>query len=227
MLRTVRAILKNDSTDLFSELGIGGGLALLTALVVVIALTLADGPRDGAQFPAIVWGVFAGIGCILILVIGVLRMTAMFPMLLLFPITRRAAVAGECASIVLHALAVEAVLAVFGPLVFLLCGQVSALPGLLAQVPWWGWLVWLLPPLAAVLLALFCGGTIARFGRRGGWFLYFFFLIPCWFASPMIDWFEQLALAPAQLQALLAAAAAAVVVLPVLGLRWLLRAAVQ
>ncbi len=227
MLRTVRAILKNDSADLWTELGIGGGIALLTALVVVIALMLAGGPVAAANVPSIVWGVFAGIGCVVILVIGVLRMTAVFPMLLLFPVTRRAAVAGECATVVLHALAVEAIIAVFGPFVFLLCGQVSVLPGLLARVPWWGWLLGPLPPLAAVLLALFCGGVIARFGRRGGWFLYFFFLVPCWFASPIIDWFEQLALSPAQLRALLAAAAAAVVLLPLVGLRWLLRAAVQ
>ena len=227
MLRTVRAILKNNSTDLFTELGIGGGIMLLTSLVIVIALMLADDPRDAAQVPAIVWGVLAGIGCIVILIIGFLRMTAEYPMLLLFPLTRRAAVAGECVTIVLHALVIEAVIAVFGPLAFLLCGQISALPGLLAQVPRWGWCLCLLPPLAAMLLALFGGGVIARFGRRGGWVLYFLFLVPCWLASPLIEWFEQVTFTPAQLRALLAAAVAAVVLLPLLGLRWLLKAAVR
>ena len=224
MLRSIRAIIKGNSTDLISELGIGGGAMLLTALVVFIALTLAGAPTNAANAPAILWGVFAGIGCIVILIIGFVRMAAEFPMLLLFPLTRRAAVAGECVTIVLHALAVEAVIVLFCPLAYLLCGQGAALPGVLAEVPWWAWP---LPPLAAVLVALFGGGVIARFGRRGGWFLYFFFLVPCWFSGPILHWFEQCALTPAQLRALLCAGAAAVVLLPLLGLRWLLRAAVR
>lgn len=224
MLRSIRAILKNNSVDLVSELGIGGGVMLLTALVVFIALMLAGGPTAAARIPAILWGVFAGIGCIMILIIGFVRMAAEFPMLLLFPLTRRAAVAGECVTIVLHALVIEAVIALFCPLAYLVCGQGVALPGVLAEVPWW---VWPLPPVAAVLLALFAGGVIARFGRRGGWTLYFLFLVPCWFASPIIDWFERFSFTPAQLRALGIVGIAALVALPLLGLRWLLRAAVR
>lgn len=224
MLRSIGAILKNNSADLLSELGIGGGIILLPALVVAVVLILTGEPTAIDRIPAILWGVFAGLGCIVILIIGFVRMASEFPMLLLFPLTRRAAVAGECATIVLHSLTVEAVIALFCPLAYLACGQGSALPGVLAEVPWW---VWPLPPLAAVLVALFGGGVIARFGRRGGWFLYFFFLVPCWFATPIMEWFEQLVLTPAQLRALGIVGIAALAALPLLGLRWLLRAPVR
>lgn len=223
MLRSVRDILKNNAADLRTEAGFAAGIMLLVSAGIFVGLLVAGTPGAHVSAPPILFGVFGGLAILLMAVMGAVRFISEFPMLLQFPLTRRASVAGECAAVALHTLAVEALVFVMGRVIFVLYGQAEAWPALLAEVPWW---LWAIPAPLAVVVGLFCGGVVARFGRRGGWVLYFCCLFPMWFASPIIEWFEQFTFTPAQLRAMGIAGIAALAALPLLGLRWLLRAAV-
>lgn len=60
---------------------------------------------------------------------------------------------------------------------------------ILAYMPWWGWLLcWLLP----MALGTAAGAVVLRFGAKGGWTVYMVFMLICTTSSIWIDRLEEL-----------------------------------
>lgn len=161
-----------------------------------------------------------------------IRLGAEYSFLLQFPFSRRAVLAAQLSLQLGYGLLGQLTAALLtvlgGPLHRALYGP-AADPTPWLLTPWWAWPLTLVLP---VLLALFGGGVLQRFGRYGGLVLYFLFMAVCMTTG---NWLHPLfrlgtALAedaPALLAALAAVPAALLLALAGLGVHWLLRAAAQ
>lgn len=222
MKRTVAALWRYDRKELLAPAALTLGCWLLVEIVTCLVMrydTIAEVWPVGAA--AALYG-----GALFCTVFNGLHFALEYDFLLQFPLSRRAAMAALLTFQLgqgLLSLAAAALLTMLEtPLHRALYGATA---NAWMLTPWWAWPVMLVLP---VLLAVFAGGVLARFRRRGGWALYLLFISLCISCSSWLDPLVTLLTdVPALLPALLAALTAALLLLAALGARWLLRTAVQ
>lgn len=224
MLRMIRAVVKADVEDFKLELGIQAGAWLLAEAITLIVVHLAGDAvtAPAAGTAAVVYG-----GLLCIAITDVTRFMMEYGLHLRFPLTRRGALLGHLAAMLVHnaVLAAGALVwagagAILHPLLY--AGMGLRITPTFAYTPWFAWLILLLAP---QMLAVLIVGILTRFGRVGGWVLYALFMIVCLSLNQIIDFFESFGVW-ANAWMLLAGGALALAVLLVLCVRWLLKAAV-
>lgn len=229
MLRMIRAVVKVDLSDLKLELGIQAGAWLLAEVIQgVIVFVSVFGKGDAERVPAAGTAAVVYGAAVCMVITNTVRCLVEYGLHLRFPLTRRGALAGHLASMLVHdavlcpaALVWAGVGAVLHPLLYGGTG-LPILPTF-AHTPWFAWLILLLAPLPVAVLA---AGIIARFGRTGGWILYGLFMVVCLSLDQIISFFESFGV-HTNAWMLLAGGALGLAVLLVLCVRWLLKAAVQ
>ena len=129
------------------------------------------------------WYCCPGVGMILTVVLccvlGVVYLCSNFPLLLQFSASRRGSLAGLC----LHILRMTVLAEVIAAAATIALGAVNHgfFPRFAVGELWRGIPVFVWPVCAVlpVLLGLVWAGVLTRFGRTGGWVLYFLFIGGC------------------------------------------------
>ncbi len=229
MLRMICAVIKVDLEDLKLELGIQAGAWLLAEIIQgIIVFVSVFGKGDVERVPAAGTAAVVYGAAVCMVITNTVRCLVEYGLHLRFPLSRRGALLGHLASMLVHdailcaaALVWAGVGAVVHPLLYGGTG-LDILPTF-AHTPWFAWPILLLAPLPVALLA---AGIVTRFGRVGGWLLYALFMVVSLSLDKIIEFFEDFGV-HTNARMLLAGGALGLAVLLALCVRWLLKAAVK
>ncbi len=215
MKRMISACLRFEAPDLW--------LAVPAALFPVAGgevTALLAATEDDPEALLLLTGVGMILTVILCCVPGAVYLCGSFPLLLQFSASRRGLLAGICLHILRMTALAEAIAAVtitglgamnhgFFPL--------FAVSELWRGIPVFVWPVCAVLP---VLVGLVWAGVLSRFGRTGGWVLYFLFIGGC---VSVDKWLHPLAECPW----MLVFPVGVLAVLAVCGAKWMMKAAVK
>ena len=215
MKRIISACLGFEAPDLWLVLP----AALFPAVVGEIAALLAAADGDSeALLMLTALGMLLTV--VLCCVLGVAYLCSNFPLLLQFSASRRGLLAGIC----LHILRMTVLAEIIAAAAIMALGAVNhgffpqfAVGELWQCIPVYVWPVCAVLPM---LVGLVCAGIISRFGRIGGWVLYFLFMGGCFSVD---KWLHPLAEQPWMVVFPVGVLAA----LAVCGAKWLMKAAVK
>ena len=215
MKRIISACLGFEAPDLWLVLP----AALFPAVVGEIAALLAAADGDSeALLMLTALGMLLTV--VLCCVLGVAYLCSNFPLLLQFSASRRGLLAGIC----LHILRMTVLAEIIAAAAIMALGAVNhgffpqfAVGELWQCIPVFVWPVCAVLP---VLVGLVCAGIISRFGRIGGWVLYFLFMGGCFSVD---KWLHPLAEQPWMVVFPVGVLAA----LAVCGAKWLMKTAVK
>ena len=213
MKRMISACLRFEAPDLWLAVP----AALFPVLVVEVTALLAA-TEDDPEALVLLSGVGMILTAFLCCMLGGVYLCSNFPLLLQFSASRRGLLAGLC----LHILRMTVLAEIIAAAAIMALGAVNhgffpqfAVGELWQCIPVFVWPVCAVLP---VLVGLVWAGVLTRFGRTGGWVLYFLFIGGCVSAD---KWLHPLAEQPWM------------VVFPVLavlamcGVKWLMKAAVK
>lgn len=215
MKRIISACLGFEAPDLWLVLP----AALFPAVVGEIAalLTAADGDSEALLMLTALGMLLTVILCC---VLGVAYLCSNFPLLLQFSASRRGLLAGIC----LHILRMTVLAEIIAAAAIMALGAVNhgffpqfAVGELWQCIPVYVWPVCAVLPM---LVGLVCAGIISRFGRIGGWVLYFLFMGGCFSVD---KWLHPLAEQPW----MVVFPVGVLAVLAVCGAKWLMKTAVK
>ena len=215
MKRIISACLGFEATDLWLVLP----AALFPAVVGEIAalLTAADGDSEALLMLTALGMLLTVVLCC---VLGVAYLCSNFPLLLQFSASRRGLLAGICLHILRMTVLAEAIAAA----VITELGAVNHrfFPAFSVGELWRGIPVFVWPVCAVlpVLVGLVCAGVATRFGRTGGWVLYFLFIGGCFSVD---KWLHLLVEQPW----MVVFPVGVLAVLAMCGVKWLTKAAVK
>lgn len=215
MKRIISACLGFEAPDLWLVLP----AALFPAVVGEIAALLAAADGDSeALLMLTALGMLLTV--ILCCVLGVAYLCSNFPLLLQFSASRRGLLAGIC----LHILRMTVLAEIIAAATIMALGAVNhgffpqfAVGELWQCIPVYVWPVCAVLPM---LVGLVCAGIISRFGRIGGWVLYFLFMGGCFSVD---KWLHPLAEQPW----MVVFPVGVLAVLAVCGAKWLMKTAVK
>ena len=215
MKRIISACLGFEAPDLWLVLP----AALFPAVVGEIAALLAAADGDSeALLMLTALGMLLTV--VLCCVLGVAYLCSNFPLLLQFSASRRGLLAGIC----LHILRMTVLAEIIAAAAIMALGAVNhgffpqfAVGELWQCIPVYVWPVCAVLPM---LVGLVCAGIISRFGRIGGWVLYFLFMGGCFSVD---KWLHPLAEQPWMVVFPVGVLAA----LAVCGAKWLMKTAVK
>ena len=215
MKRIISACLGFEATDLWLVLP----AALFPAVVGEIAalLTAADGDSEALLMLTALGMLLTVVLCC---VLGVAYLCSNFPLLLQFSASRRGLLAGICLHILRMTVLAEAIAAA----VITELGAVNhrffpafSVGELWRGIPVFGWPVCAVLPM---LVGLVWAGILTRFGRTGGWVLYFLFIGGCFSVD---KWLHLLVEQPW----MVVFPVGVLAVLAMCGVKWLTKAAVK
>lgn len=215
MKRIISACLGFEAPDLWLVLP----AALFPAVVGEIAVLLAAADGDSeALLMLTALGMLLTV--VLCCVLGVAYLCSNFPLLLQFSASRRGLLAGIC----LHILRMTVLAEIIAAAAIMALGAVNhgffpqfAVGELWQCIPVYVWPVCAVLPM---LVGLVCAGIISRFGRIGGWVLYFLFMVGCFSVD---KWLHPLAEQPW----MVVFPVGVLAVLAVCGAKWLMKTAVK
>ena len=215
MKRIISACLGFEAPDLWLVLP----AALFPAVVGEIAALLAAADGDSeALLMLTALGMLLTV--VLCCVLGVAYLCSNFPLLLQFSASRRGLLAGIC----LHILRMTVLAEIIAAAAIMALGSVNhgffpqfAVGELWQCIPVYVWPVCAVLPM---LVGLVCAGIISRFGRIGGWVLYFLFMGGCFSVD---KWLHPLAEQPW----MVVFPVGVLAVLAVCGAKWLMKTAVK
>ena len=215
MKRIISACLGFEAPDLWLVLP----AALFPAVVGEIAALLAAADGDSeALLMLTALGMLLTV--VLCCVLGVAYLCSNFPLLLQFSASRRGLLAGIC----LHILRMTVLAEIIAAAAIMALGAVNhgffpefSVGELWQCIPVFVWPVCAVLP---VLVGLVCAGIISRFGRIGGWVLYFLFMGGCFSVD---KWLHPLAEQPW----MVVFPVGVLAVLAVCGAKWLMKTAVK
>lgn len=215
MKRIISACLGFEAPDLWLVLP----AALFPAVVGEIAALLAAADGDSeALLMLTALGMLLTV--VLCCVLGVAYLCSNFPLLLQFSASRRGLLAGIC----LHILRMTVLAEIIAAAAIMALGAVNhgffpqfAVGELWQCIPVYVWPVCAVLPM---LVGLVCAGIISRFGRIGGWVLYFLFMGGCFSVD---KWLHPLAEQPW----MVVFPVGVLAVLAVCGAKWLMKTAVK
>ena len=215
MKRIISACLGFEAPDLWLVLP----AALFPAVVGEIAALLAAADGDSeALLMLTALGMLLTV--VLCCVLGVAYLCSNFPLLLQFSASRRGLLAGIC----LHILRMTVLAEIIAAAAIMALGAVNhgffpqfAVGELWQCIPVYVWPVCTVLPM---LVGLVCAGIISRFGRIGGWVLYFLFMGGCFSVD---KWLHPLAEQPW----MVVFPVGVLAVLAVCGAKWLMKTAVK
>ena len=215
MKRIISACLGFEAPDLWLVLP----AALFPAVVGEIAALLAAADGDSeALLMLTALGMLLTV--VLCCVLGVAYLCSNFPLLLQFSASRRGLLAGIC----LHILRMTVLAEIIAAAAIMALGVVNhgffpqfAVGELWQCIPVYVWPVCAVLPM---LVGLVCAGIISRFGRIGGWVLYFLFMGGCFSVD---KWLHPLAEQPW----MVVFPVGVLAVLAVCGAKWLMKTAVK
>lgn len=215
MKRIISACLGFEAPDLWLVLP----AALFPAVVGEIAALLAAADGDSeALLMLTALGMLLTV--VLCCVLGVAYLCSNFPLLLQFSASRRGLLAGIC----LHILRMTVLAEIIAAAAIMALGAVNhgffpqfAVGELWQCIPFYVWPVCAVLPM---LVGLVCAGIISRFGRIGGWVLYFLFMGGCFSVD---KWLHPLAEQPW----MVVFPVGVLAVLAVCGAKWLMKTAVK
>ena len=215
MKRIISACLGFEAPDLWLVLP----AALFPAVVGEIAALLAAADGDSeALLMLTALGMLLTV--VLCCVLGVAYLCSNFPLLLQFSASRRGLLAGIC----LHILRMTVLAEIIAAAAIMALGSVNhgffpqfAVGELWQCIPVYVWPVCAVLPM---LVGLVCAGIISRFGRIGGWVLYFLFIGGC---VSVDKWLHPLAEQPW----MVVFPVGVLAVLAVCGAKWLMKTAVK
>ena len=214
MKRIISACLGFEATDLWLVLP----AALFPAVVGEIAalLTAADGDSEALLMLTALGMLLTVVLCC---VLGVAYLCSNFPLLLQFSASRRGLLAGICLHILRMTVLAEAIAAA----VITGLGAVNHrfFPAFSVGELWRGIPIFVWPVCAVlpVLVGLVCAGVATRFGRTGGWVLYFLLIGGCFSVD---KWLHLLVEQPW----MVVFPVGVLAVLAMCGVKWLTKAAV-
>lgn len=215
MKRMISACLRFEAPDLWIVLP-----AALFPVVVGEVTALLAAAEDDPEALMLLTGAGMILTVILCCVLGAVYLCGNFPLLLQFSASRRGLLAGLC----LHILRMTVLAEVIAAIAITGLGAVnhSFFPLFAVGELWRGIPVFVLPLCAVlpVLVGLVCAGVITRFGRTGGWVLYFLFMGGCFSVD---KWLHPLAERPW----MVVFPVGVLAVLAMCGVRWLMKAAVK
>lgn len=215
MKRIISACLGFEATDLWLVLP----AALFPAVVGEIAalLTAADGDSEALLMLTALGMLLTVVLCC---VLGVAYLCSNFPLLLQFSASRRGLLAGICLHILRMTVLAEAIAAA----VITGLGAVNHrfFPAFSVGELWRGIPIFVWPVCAVlpVLVGLVCAGVATRFGRTGGWVLYFLLIGGCFSVD---KWLHLLVEQPW----MVVFPVGVLAVLAMCGVKWLTKAAVK
>ena len=215
MKRMISACLRFEAPDLWLAVPVTLFPVLVGEVTALLAAT-EDDPEALVLLP--------GVGMILTAVLccvqGAVYLCSNFPLLLQFSASRRGLLAGLC----LHILRMTVLAEVIAAAATMALGAVNHgfFPRFAVGELWRGIPVFVWPVCAVlpVLVGLVCAGIISRFGRIGGWVLYFLFMGGCFSVD---KWLHPLAERPWMVVFPVGVLAA----LAVCGAKWLMKTAVK
>lgn len=215
MKRMISACLRFEAPDLWLAVPVTLFPVLVGEVTALLAAT-EDDPEALVLLP--------GVGMILTAVLccvqGAVYLCSNFPLLLQFSASRRGLLAGLC----LHILRMTVLAEIIAVAAITALGAVNHgfFPRFAVGELWRGIPVFVWPVCAVlpVLVGLVCAGIISRFGRIGGWVLYFLFMGGCFSVD---KWLHPLAERPWMVVFPVGVLAA----LAVCGAKWLMKTAVK
>ena len=215
MKQMISACLRFEAPDLWLAVPVTLFPVLVGEVTALLAAT-EDDPEALVLLP--------GVGMILTAVLccvqGAVYLCSNFPLLLQFSASRRGLLAGLC----LHILRMTVLAEIIAAAAITALGAVNHgfFPRFAVGELWRGIPVFVWPVCAVlpVLVGLVCAGIISRFGRIGGWVLYFLFMGGCFSVD---KWLYPLAERPWMVVFPVGVLAA----LAVCGAKWLMKTAVK
>lgn len=215
MKRIISACLGFEAPDLWLVLP----AALFPAVVGEIAALLAAADGDSeALLMLTALGMLLTV--VLCCVLGVAYLCSNFPLLLQFSASRRGLLAGICLHILRMTVLAEIIAAAA---IMALCAVNHGFFPQFAVGELWQCIpvyVWPVCAVLPMLVGLVCAGIISRFGRIGGWVLYFLFMGGCFSVD---KWLHPLAEQPW----MVVFPVGVLAVLAVCGAKWLMKTAVK
>ena len=175
MKRMISACLRFEAPDLWLAVP----AALFPVLVVEVTALMIAATEDDPEALVLLPGVGMILTVVLCCVLGVVYLCSNFPLLLQFSASRRGSLAGLC----LHILRMTVLAEVIAAAATIALGAVNHgfFPRFAVGELWRGIPVFVWPVCAVlpVLVGLVWAGVLTRFGRTGGWVLYFLFIGGC------------------------------------------------
>ena len=216
MKRMISACLRFEAPDLWLAVP----AALFPVLVVEVTALMIAATEDDPEALVLLPGVGMILTVVLCCVLGVVYLCSNFPLLLQFSASRRGLLAGLC----LHILRMTVLAEIIAAAAIMALGAVNhgffpqfAVGELWQCIPAYVWPVCAVLPM---LVGLVCAGIISRFGRIGGWVLYFLFMGVCFSVD---KWLHPLAEQPW----MVVFPVGVLAVLAVCGAKWLMKTAVK
>ena len=216
MKRMISACLRFEAQDLWLAVP----AALFPVLVVEVTALMIAATEDDPEALVLLPGVGMILTVVLCCVLGVVYLCSNFPLLLQFSASRRGLLAGLC----LHILRMTVLTEIIAAAAIMALGAVNhgffpefAVGELWQCIPVYVWPVCAVLPM---LVGLVCAGIISRFGRTGGWVLYFLLIGGC---LSVDKWLHPLAERPWMVVFPVGVLAA----LAVCGAKWLMKTAVK
>ena len=174
MKRMISACLRFEAPDLWLAVPVTLFPVLVGEVTALMAAT-EDDPEALVLLPVVGMILTAGLCCVQ----GAVYLCSNFPLLLQFSASRRGLLAGLC----LHILRMTVLAEVIATAVIMALGAVNhgffpqfAVGELWQCIPVFVWPVCAVLPM---LVGLVWAGVLTRFGRTGGWVLYFLFIGGC------------------------------------------------
>ena len=216
MKRMISACLRFEAPDLWLAVP----AALFPVLVVEVTALMIAATEDDPEALVLLPGVGMILTVVLCCVLGGVYLCSNFPLLLQFSASRRGLLAGLC----LHILRMTVLAEIIAAAAIMALGAVNhgffpqfAVGELWQCIPVYVWPVCAVLPM---LVGLVCAGIISRFGRIGGWVLYFLFMGGCFSVD---KWLHPLAEQPW----MVVLPVGVLAVLAVCGAKWLMKTAVK
>ena len=215
MKRMISACLRFEAPDLWIVLP-----ATLFPVMGGEVTALLAAAEDDPEALMLLTGVGMILTVVLCCVMGAVYLCSNFPLLLQFSASRRGLLAGLC----LHILRMTVLAEVLAAVVITGLGAVNhgffpmfAVGELWRNIPVF---VWPVSAVLPVLVGLVWAGVLTRFGRAGGWVLYFLFIGGC---ISVDKWLHPLVEQPW----MVVFPVGVLAVLAVCGVKWMMRAAVK
>ena len=216
MKRMISACLRFEAPDLWLAVP----AALFPVLMVEVTALMIAATEDDPEALVLLPCVGMILTVVLCCVLGVVYLCSNFPLLLQFSASRRGSLAGLC----LHILRMTVLAEVIAAAAIMALGAVNHgfFPRFAVGELWRGIpvFVWPICAVLPVLVGLVWAGVLTRFGRTGGWVLYFLFIGGCFSVD---KWLHPLAEQPWMVVFPVGVLAA----LAVCGVKWLMKAAVK
>ena len=215
MKRMISACLRFEAPDLWLAVPVTLFPVLVGEVTALMAAT-EDDPEALVLLPVVGMILTAVLCCVQ----GAVYLCSNFPLLLQFSASRRGLLAGLC----LHILRMTVLAEIIAAAAIMALDVMNhgffpqfAVGELWQCIPVFVWPVCAVLPM---LVGLVCAGIISRFGRIGGWVLYFLFMGGCFSVD---KWLHPLAERPWMVVFPVGVLAA----LAVCGVKWLMKAAVK